>query len=79
MNHDSHFPCVQCIKLYVEQCPPELITQSCRHSKYKLIALPNNYQLPLLVSIYCINVGQSADPQHTHMEEEPQTGTLFVS
>ena len=67
INYDWCFPSIQtCIKLNLETCPPDLVIQSCRHSKYKVIALSNNYQLPLPVSIYCINVAQSADCQHTH-------------
>jgi hypothetical protein len=70
MNYDWCFTCVQtCIKLNLEPCPPDLIIQSCRHSKYKVIAQQNKYQLPLPVSIYCINVAQSADRQHTHTHE----------
>jgi len=79
MNNDCHFPCVQtCIKLNLEPCPPDLIIQSCRHSKYKVIAQQNNYQLTLPVSIYCINVGQSADHQHmhTHGRKVTDRGTI---
>ena len=67
MNYDWRFSCVQtCIKMNLEPCPPDLVKQSCRHGKYKVIALLNNYQLPFPVSIYCINIAQSSDCQHTH-------------
>jgi len=59
MNYDWRFPCVQtCIKMNLEPCPPDLVIQSCRHGKYKVIALPKNHQLPFPVSIYCINIAQ---------------------
>lgn len=80
MNYDWRFPCVQtCIKLNLEPSPPDLVIRSCRHGKYKITAVPNNHQLSLPASIYCINVAQSADCRHTHTSQNSHRQGQYLS